>query len=494
MLSPGTRLGGYEVISTLGVGGMGEVYRARDTRLQRDVAIKVLPEALALDADRLARFEREAQLLASLNHPNIAHVYGVEDSSGVRALAMELVEGPTLADRIAQGPMPLDEALPIAKQIAEVLEAAHEHGIIHRDLKPANIKVREDGTVKVLDFGLAKALDPTGVASGFSRKDLTMSPTLSVQGTLAGVILGTAAYMSPEQARGRTVDRRADIWAFGAVLYEMLTGRRAFDGDDLSMTLANVLKSEPDWKALPLDTPAALRRVLVRCLKKNPRDRLQAIGDARIDISELLSGTLDATATLPRMSSSMPLWRRTLPWALAGVLLAGLMGVSFVRFGEAPPVAPAEVRTEIVTPTTTDAVSFALSPDGRQLVFVASGDGPSRLWLRSLSATTAQPLAGTEGAASPFWSPDSRSIAFYAEGSLKRLDLSGGAPRILASAGGAPRGGARHEGGPPDNGSQIAARPAGWAALSLLRGRCTGDERNLHGLARLGGDDATCGG
>src|SRR6516225_7404877 len=250
-LAPGTRLGAYDIVSLIGQGGMGEVYKARDSRLNRDVAIKVLPADVAADHDRLTRFEREAQVLASLNHPNIAQIHGVDDSSGTPALVMELVEGPTLADRIAKGPIPLDEALPIAKQIAEALEAAHEQGIIHRDLKPANIKVRGDGTVKVLDFGLAKAFDPVASTAG----NATTSPTLSPHATQAGLILGTAAYMAPEQARGKAVDKRADIWAFGCVLYETLTSRRAFEGDDLSIMLASVLTKEPEWTPLPPETP-----------------------------------------------------------------------------------------------------------------------------------------------------------------------------------------------------------------------------------------------
>src|SRR6516225_2810600 len=274
---------------------MGEVYRARDSRLNRDVAIKVLPSEVAADHDRLARFEREAQVLASLNHPNIANIYGVDDSSGTPALVMELVDGPTLADRIAKGPILLDEALPIAKQIAEALEAAHEQGIIHRDLKPANIKVRADSTVKVLDFGLAKAFDP----AASSGAGATMSPTLSVHATQAGIILGTAAYMAPEQARGKSVDKRADIWAFGCVLFEMLTGRRAFDGADISTTLASVLKTDPDWHLLPPTTQTGLRRLLSRCLKKAPPDRLQAIGDARIEIGDVLSGVAETPTGTP---------------------------------------------------------------------------------------------------------------------------------------------------------------------------------------------------
>src|SRR6516165_747426 len=296
-LAPGSRLGPYEVVSLIGSGGMGEVYRARDSRLNREVAIKVLPSEVAADHDRLARFEREAQVLASLNHTNIANIYGVDDSSGTPALVMELVEGPTLADRIAKGPIPLDEALPIAKQIAEALETAHEQGIIHRDLKPANIKVRADGTVKVLDFGLAKAFDPVSSTAG----NATMSPTLSMHATQAGMILGTAAYMSPEQARGLPVDKRSDIWAFGCVLNEMLTGRRLIEGETISDTLASVLTKEPDWTELPIK----VQRLLKSCLEKDPKRRLRDIGDAW----RLLD---DAPGRASRAAA--------LPWAVAALL------------------------------------------------------------------------------------------------------------------------------------------------------------------------------
>ena len=288
-LSPGTRLGTYEVLEPIGAGGMGEVYRARDTELGRDVAIKVLPEDFAEDEERVARFRREAQVLASLNHPNIAAIYGVEQS----ALVLELVEGPTLAELIARGAIPVDEAIAIARQIAQALEAAHEAGVIHRDLKPANIKVQEDGTVKVLDFGLAKAIE--GEAEG----DASESPTMTAAATRAGVIMGTAAYMSPEQARGKRVDRRADIWAFGGVLYEMLTGRRAFEAEDISLTLAEVMKSEPDWDALPAGLSPTVRTYLVRCLEKDPKRRVRDIGDARL----ALDGAFDTSASQPSVAS-----------------------------------------------------------------------------------------------------------------------------------------------------------------------------------------------
>ena len=281
-LAAGDRLGVYEVRDLIGAGGMGEVYRGHDTKLNRSVALKILPDAFASDPDRLARFKREAQVLASLSHSNIGSIFGFEETDTVHALVLELIEGPTLADRLAHGPLALDDALPVARQIADALDAAHAQGIVHRDLKPANIKIRPDGTVKVLDFGLAKA-----VAGEHSTASVMQSPTITSPAlTQLGVILGTAAYMSPEQARGKPADKRSDIWAFGAVLYEMLTGKRAFEGDDISDTLANILKSEPDWSALPADTPPSIRRVLRRCLEKDPRRRTHDIADARLDLDE----------------------------------------------------------------------------------------------------------------------------------------------------------------------------------------------------------------
>ena len=431
-LTAGARLGIYEVTARLGEGGMGQVHRARDTKLNRDVALKVLPDSFANDAERLARFTREAQTLASLNHPNIAHIHGLEESNGVRALVMELVEGEDLSDRLARGAIPFSEALPIAKQIAEALEAAHEHGIIHRDLKPANIKVRADGTVKVLDFGLAKATDPPGARS----PNASQSPTITTPAmSHAGMILGTAAYMSPEQAKGRTVDRRADVWAFGAVLYEILTGQRAFAGEDVSDTLANVLKREPDWERLPADVPARIRQVLRACLQKNVKQRIADAQDVRLALEGAFETTVPQTSAAPRGRLA---WLTAL--AVATVLAAGVAAIfSLPRLRGTPPV-PSESRLHIVTPATDDPTSFtlsrsfALSPDGRQIVFVASGDGASRLWLRPLATTTAQPLAGTEGAMHPFWAPGGRSVAFFAGGALKRLDLGGGSPQTLAPA------------------------------------------------------------
>ena len=314
----GRRLGGYEIHARIGVGGMGEVYRARDTKLGRDVAIKILPSAFSSVPDRLARFDREARVLASLNHPHIAAIYGLEDADGVPALVLELVDGETLADRIARGPVRLNEALTLARQIADALEAAHEKGIIHRDLKPANVKITSDGVVKVLDFGLAR------VATGdVGTTDLTQSPTITVGGTREGSILGTASYMSPEQARGRPADKRADVWAFGIVLYEMLTGRAAFDGETISDVIAKVIEREPDWSALPASTPPRLRELLHRCARKDPKARLQAIGDARVQIDELIGGVAGRIRH-DRRHAAARATERTFAWIAAALLLAPL--------------------------------------------------------------------------------------------------------------------------------------------------------------------------
>jgi hypothetical protein len=441
MLSAGTRLGPYEILSTLGSGGMGEVYRARDTKLNRDVALKILPDAVAGDPSRFARFTREAQTLAALNHPNIAHIHGLEEFNGLRALVMELVEGEDLAVRIARGPIPMADALSIAKQIAEALEAAHEQGIIHRDLKPANIKVRDDGTVKVLDFGLAKALDPVGSAPNVSQSPTITTPAM----TQAGIILGTAGYMSPEQARGKTADRRADIWSFAVVLFEMLTGRRAFEGDDISVTLASVLKTDPDWKALPPATPAGLRRLLSRCLKKDPKERVQAIGDARIEIIELLSGTPDETvATRPAISR----WRFVATASVtfvAGLVIAATATRVLIRPAPAATLHP--MRFAIVPPAgeaftiqATDR-NLVLSPDGTRLVYVGGfGDG-SRLLVRALDQLDAVPLRGITGARDPFISPDGRWVGFFTgDGELKKVPIGGGPAVSLCRISGQPRG------------------------------------------------------
>jgi serine/threonine-protein kinase len=433
-IGPGTRLGAYEILTLIGSGGMGEVYRARDSRLNRDVAIKVLPAHVAADHDRLARFEREAQVLASLNHPHIAQIYGVEDSTDIPALVMELVEGPTLADRIAQGPIPVNEALPIAKQIAEALEAAHEQGIIHRDLKPANVKVRPDGTVKVLDFGLARAFDP----AGSSDAGATMSPTLSVHATQAGIILGTAAYMAPEQARGKTLDRRADIWAFGCVLYEMLTGRRAFDGDDISTSLAAVLKTDPDWQLLPTTTPTGLRRLLMHCLKKDPKDRLQAIGDARIEIGDLLSGVGEpVTGTL--IAPPGPLRRMAIP--VAALLVGSLVTAAIFSLAPRSTVARPAVSSLYITSPTTAALSLnstgrniAITPDGSRVVYV--GANGTTLFVRPLDQLEATPLVHGDALRDPFVSPDGQWVGFV-DGSttLKKVAITGGPAVPVAQTG-----------------------------------------------------------
>src|SRR5450432_931163 len=430
-LTSGTRLGPYEILSPLGAGGMGEVYRARDTKLSRNVALKVLPEAFVRDPDRMARFEREAKLLASLNHPNIASIYGLEDSDHIRALVMELVEGPTLAGRIQQGAIIIDEVLSVAKQICEALEYAHERGIIHRDLKPANIKLTSNdnlatnNVVKILDFGLAKALEGDAASS-----DIGDSPTFSGLATQSGIILGTAAYMSPEQAKGKPVDRRTDIWAFGCVLYEMLTGRMAFRGETATDILAAVLKEEPDWSHLPAATPPQVRSLLHRCLKKDVRQRLQAIGDARVVLEEVLTGAPQDTSFGTIAQLAKP-WRRWLAWGVAALLFATLAPIAFLHFGETHSLAE-PVRFQIPLPIA--ARSFSLSPNGRLLTFTAPGlDGRNLIWIRALDALEARPLPGTEDAFTPpvFWSQDSRFIAFQTAGKLKKIDVSGGPPQTI---------------------------------------------------------------
>ena len=424
----GKSIGVYHITALLGVGGMGEVYRARDTKLGRDVAIKILPRLFTSDPGRLARFEREARVLASLNHPHIGAIYGLEDADGVPALVLELVNGETLADRIARGPIPLHDTLTIARQMADALEAAHERGIVHRDLKPANIKITPDDVVKVLDFGLAKA------ASGDAAlADLTESPTLTGGGTKEGVILGTAAYMSPEQASGRPADKRADVWAFGVVLYEMLAGRRAFEGETTTVVLAKVIEREPDWTALPASTPPRLRELLRRCGRKNPKTRLQAIGDARVQIEELISGATEEAATPVATQPRAHNARFGLIVGALSLVIAALAIPATLYFRRTAPES-APTRFEIPTPPTSDPVSFALSHDGRQLAFVATSEGAPRLWVRRLDQVTAQPLAGTEGASYPFWAPDGRAIGFFGNGKLKRIDLGSGGLQELANA------------------------------------------------------------
>ena len=379
-LALGTRVGPFIIDAQIGAGGMGEVYRATDSRLKRQVAIKVLPPLLAADPDRLARLQREAEVLASLNHPHIAAIYGLEDAGGVKALVMELVEGEDLSERIARGLIPVDEALAIAKQIAEALEAAHERGIIHRDLKPANIKVRADGAVKVLDFGLAKLGDDPA-ASG-SQTSPAMSPTVTSPAMLSavGLILGTAAYMAPEQARGYAADKRADIWAFGVVLFEMLSGRRLFTGDTISDTLASVLKTEPDWRLLPSTVPTRLRGLLRWCLEKDPKRRLRDIGDARVQIENILAGT-DDEADAPVPARPTPAWRRALPWVVTGVLASALAAVIVVwaPWRKAPALAPFRLSTQVgadVSMVFAAVDALSISPQGDVIAFVAqSGAG-----------------------------------------------------------------------------------------------------------------------
>ena len=427
-LQPGTSLGPYAVTALIGEGGMGQVYQATDTKLNRQVALKILPEAFASDPDRLARFQREAQVLASLNHPNIAQIHGIEEAEDTRALVLELVEGPTLADRIAQGAIPIDEALPIAKQIAEALEVAHEQGIIHRDLKPANIKVREDGTVKVLDFGLAKALDTT------AEDDPSQSPTLTAAATQMGVIMGTAAYMSPEQASGSAVDKRADIWSFGVVLFEMLTGHGLFGGKTVSHVLASVLKTDPDWKALPVTTPQPLRRLLRRCLEKEPKRRLRDVSEALVHLEEAATAPA-GDPTVPIATTSQPSgWRAASPLALgaliAGSLITGLAVWSFPR----TPLVPVS-RLEIALPPERQLElinsAITLSPDGTHLVFgAAAPSGESQLYLRRLDQFEPVPIPGTEGATLSFFSPDGDWLAFASGGGLRKVPVVAGSASV----------------------------------------------------------------
>jgi Tol biopolymer transport system component len=434
-LPAGTRIGPYEVTAPLGAGGMGEVYRARDARLNRDVALKVLPDLFANDPERLARFSREAQALAALNHPNIAAIYGIEGN----ALVMELVEGVDLSDliRSSGAGLPLDDAVGIARQIADALEAAHEQGIIHRDLKPANIKVRADGTVKVLDFGLAKAMDPGTSGS----QDASNSPTLTARATQMGMIIGTAAYMAPEQAKGKAVDRRADIWAFGVVLYEMLTGRRAFEGEDVSTTLAAVLMKDPEWDALPASTPTALRRLVLRCLERDPRLRLRDIGEARV----LLSDPAALREALPAATAAaavQPVGRSLLPWIIAAAAVIGAAAtVTTPMFRAAPVGEPVQFNVSFppnVRPLSngSDYQGGQISPDGRYVAFSGADMKTAKvgIYVRTIDATEPRLIKGTEGGRYPFWAPTSRTIAFYAQGKLYRVDIDGTSLLLICDA------------------------------------------------------------
>jgi eukaryotic-like serine/threonine-protein kinase len=419
---------------------MGEVYRATDTRLKRQVAIKILPADLATDAGRLARFQREAEVLASLNHPHIAAIYGFEESSGANALVMELVDGATLDDRITQGPIAIDEALPIARQIADALEAAHERGIVHRDLKPANIKLRDDGTVKVLDFGLAKAMDNASASGDLSKTiDVANSPTMASPAmSMHGMILGTAAYMSPEQARGKPVDKRTDVWAFGAVLYEMLAGKRAFDGDDITDIIANVVKSTPDWSAIPSSVPHHVVTLIQRCLDKDKKTRIGDIAVARFLLSQEAS-VIAADSTLKVVASIAQSRWRALPW-IAVALIAGLVAGWMIPRRSAPAPTTGEVThlqmdvrpATQITPSGISATvrpsrtSLALSPDGRRIVFAGVADNIPRLYRRDLNRAEAVAIESTEGAVAPFYSPDGEWIGFVADGKLKKVPAAGG--------------------------------------------------------------------
>ena len=427
-IGPGTRLGPYEVVSQIGAGGMGEVFRARDGRLNRDVAIKLLPIAFARDGERVARFRREAQLVAALNHPNIAAIHGLEENGDLLALALELVEGEDLAERLRRGAIPVEEAVAIARQIAEGLEAAHEKGIVHRDLKPANVKLKGDGTVKILDFGLARSEEQDKPATDES---LVNSPTMARGLTEAGVILGTAAYMSPEQARGKPVDKRSDIWSFGVVLYEMITGQQAFRGETVSDILAAVLRHEIDFGALPADTPGVVREILERCLERDPKRRLRDIGEVRIALER--KAVEAGTPVAQRRASH-------LQWGVAVVLALAVAALAWTQFGperashralrftfEPPPgVAFDSGQNDFIT----------ISPDGRTLAFTGrTADGRRQLWVRPIDSLDARPLPDSNDALEPFWSPDSKSIAFGSRGKLKRVDLAGGRAVTLANAG-----------------------------------------------------------
>ena len=453
-LTAGEKLGSYEILSPLGAGGMGEVYRARDSQLGREVAIKVLPEEFTDHPQKLARFEREARLLAALNHPGIATLHGLEKVKGKPFLVMELVEGETLAERIARGPLPVDETLTLAQQIADALEAAHEKGVIHRDLKPANIKVDPEGQVKVLDFGLAKAFADEG-----PEGELSQSPTLSRDATRAGVILGTAAYMSPEQAKGKTVDKRSDIFSFGIVLYEMLTGKRAFAGEDVSDVLAAIIRAEPDWKGVPSDLDPRIQSLLRRCLRKDRKTRLRDVGDVRNEIEAILAEP-DTAVPSKAAKARAPV----LAWALAGVLAVALLATLWILWPTAgAPEPPVRFSVNLGAG---DGQLFTgvggtpvLSPDGKTLALVGQmPGGNTQLYIRPLDNLEATPLSGTEGAYLPFFSPDGRWLAFFTAGALKKVSVSGGAALTIAEAP-SPRGGTW---GPDDT---IVSTPTGATGL-----------------------------
>ena len=448
-LASGIHLAHYRLVEKIGAGGMGEVWRAIDTTLGRDVAVKILPEAVASNPERRARFEREAKLLASLNHPNIATIHGHHETGGVAFLAMEFVPGEDLAERLTQGPLPVAEAIEVAREIAAALASAHDNGVIHRDLKPANVKRTAGGSVKVLDFGLAKAAaaDPGASLTGSTP---TFVPTMTTAGTLAGAILGTASYMSPEQARGLPVDRRADLWAFGCMLFEMLTGRRAFDGQTVTDVLAAVVTREPDWSALPKDTPASVRRLLRRCLEKDPRRRIRDAGDAALMLDDS-ENRLEADLAADIPARRPPVWRAALPWGLAIAAAAGLAGTWMLRSPTPGAAASGMVHLSARLPAThrlhiesnlDEHNILAISPDGSTIVFDAgeSGDAP-QLFLRRLADGVTVPIPGTENATNPFFSPNGLWVGFFARGKLKKVALAGGQPIELCDVG-LPRGGA----------------------------------------------------
>ena len=500
----GSRIGTYEITAKLGEGGMGEVYRATDSRLKREVAIKVLPAAFTEDKERLARFEREAQLLAQLNHTNIAQIYGLETSGATHALVMELVPGPTLAERLESGPLSFTESLSFALQIAQALEEAHEKGIVHRDLKPQNVKASSEGKAKVLDFGLAKAMGAG--ASSASAADLARSPTImnsptltAVHGTQLGVILGTAAYMAPEQARGATVDKRADIWAFGVVFYEMLSGKRLFEGETVSDTLAAVLRQEIDWRALPATTPTEIRRLLGRCLERNPKSRLRDIGDARLVLDEAMAGRADepAPARAAEPSRAPTRW----PWLLAAVATGALAAFGLTRW-LAPPALAGSARTahvSIALPPGYELGSSQLTPitishDGSRIAFVGLKDGKNRIFVRALDEPEAKPLEGTEGGDGPFFSPDGQWIGFFADGKLRKVTVNGAAVETLADV-------TSHRGGdwaddgflyfaPTNVGGIWRVPERGGAAAQYTRLEATAGEISHRWPHRVAGSDA----
>jgi serine/threonine-protein kinase len=458
-LHAGARLEQYEILAPLGAGGMGIIYRAHDTQLGREVAIKVLPADVARDPDRLARFDREARLLASINHPNIATIHGTVQSGDVRAIVLELIEGDTLADVVLRGPVPVREAIRLAGQIADALDAAHAKGVIHRDLKPANIKVTPQGQIKVLDFGIAKAFPAAGEGT-----DLSQLPTVTAAGTREGAVIGTAAYMSPEQARGQAVDKRTDIWAFGCVVYEMVTGQRAFPGATTSDTIAAILHRDPDWTALPPALPPDVARLLRRCLAKDAAQRLRDIGNVRADLDESVAPTAAppvSVAVDARRSSSWAIW---LP-ITAGIILALLAAQQFGLFQRAPPQSPPPALSRFVDTLPpglqlAPAPAFALTQDGRRLAYVAVQEGTRTLYVRDLDDAVARPLPGTQDADQPFFSPDGHWIGFFAESKLKKVAIGGGAPHVIAPVSN-PRGGTWL----PDN--TIVYAPS--AAAPLLR-------------------------